>query len=61
MPKDIEKALHDCFHPKVGKPNLRKVPLNAERERQHMDKARSNLRAMKVMFDNNLRRKFLSW
>lgn len=54
MPKDIDRTLHKCFHPKEGKPNLRKVPVSIERVRQHMDKANSNLRAMKVMFDNNL-------
>lgn len=54
MPRDTERTLRDCFHPKTGKPNLQKVPVNAERERQHMDKAHSNLKAMKVMFDNQL-------
>lgn len=54
MPKDIDRALHECFHPKEGKPNLRKVPINIERARQHIDKAHSNLRAMKIMFDSNL-------
>lgn len=33
MPKDMDKALRDCFHPKKGKPNLRKVPANIKRER----------------------------
>lgn len=54
MPKDIDRTLHECFHPREGKPNLRKVPINIERARQHIDKANSNLRAMKIMFDNNL-------
>ena len=54
MPKDIERILKDCFYPKVGKANLSKVPINAERELRHMDKAHSNLRAMKIMFDNDL-------
>ena len=54
MAKDIEKILHGCFHPKEGRPNLHKVPVNIERERQHIDKARRNLRAMKIMFDNDL-------
>jgi uncharacterized protein (UPF0332 family) len=54
MTKDMEKILHGCFHPKEGRPNLRKVPVNAERARQHIDKASKNLRAMKVMFDNDL-------
>ncbi len=54
MPKDIEKNLRDCFHPKKGKPNLRKIPTNIGRAKQHIQKAHSNLRAMKTMFDNNL-------
>lgn len=54
MPKDIERALRECFHPKEGKPNLRKVTVNIDRARQHIDKAHRNLRAMKIMFDNDL-------
>jgi len=54
MPKDIERALRECFHPKEGKPNLRKVPISIERAEQHIDKAHHNLRAMKIMFDNAL-------
>jgi uncharacterized protein (UPF0332 family) len=54
MTKDIEKILHGCFRPKEGRPNLHKVPVNVERARQHIDKARKNLRAMKIMFDNDL-------
>jgi uncharacterized protein (UPF0332 family) len=54
MPKDIEKALRGCFHPKDGKPNLKKVPVNVDRARQHIDKAHRNLRAMKMMFENDL-------
>jgi hypothetical protein len=54
MPKDVEKALRGCFHPKEGRPNLQKVPVNAGRAKQHIDKARRNLRAMKIMFDNEL-------
>ena len=51
---NLEKVLHGCFHPKKGKPNLSNVPLNAERARQHIDKSHVNLRAMKLMFDNEL-------
>ncbi|MDO9572815.1 MAG: HEPN domain-containing protein [Candidatus Omnitrophota bacterium] len=54
MTKDIEKILHGCFQPKEGRPNLHKVPVNIERVRQHIDKAHRNLRAMKIMFDNDL-------
>lgn len=54
MPKDIKRALRECFHPKKGKSNLRKIPVSIERAKEHMDKAHSNLRAMKTMFDNDL-------
>jgi len=54
MPKNIDNSLRECFHPKKGNPNLRNVPINIERAKQHMDKARKNLRAMKIMFDNDL-------
>lgn len=54
MPENIEKILLGCFHPKEGRPNLHKVPVNIERAKQHIDKARNNLRAMKLMFDNDL-------
>ena len=54
MPKDIEKTLRGCFYPKEGKSNLQKVPVNVDRAKQHIDKAHRNLRAMKMMFDNDL-------
>lgn len=54
MPEYIEKTLHECFHPKKGKPNLRKISVNLGRVKQHINKVHSNLRAMKIMFDNDL-------
>ena len=54
MRKDTEKTLYKCFYPEEGKPNLRKIPMDIERAEKHIDKARSNLRAMKIMFDNDL-------
>jgi len=48
MPENIEKILRGCFHPKEGRPNLHKVPVNTERSKQHIDKAHNNLRAMKA-------------
>ena len=54
MPKDIEKTLRGCFHPREGKPNLKKVSVNKDSTRQHIDRAHRNLRAMKMMFDNDL-------
>jgi len=53
MVKYLEQTLKECFHPKKGKPGLRKVDINRERARQHIDKAHSNLRAMKIMFDSD--------
>ena len=54
MPKDAERVLRGCFHPNTGRPSLQKVPVNVDRARQHIDKAHRNLRAMKMMFDNDL-------
>jgi len=54
MARDIERALRDCFHPRVGKPNLVKVPVDLETARHHIDKASGNLRAMKLMHENDL-------
>ena len=54
MPENLERILRGCFHPKEGRPNLQKVPVNTERAGQHIDKAHHNLRAMKLMFDKDL-------
>ncbi|MBI3601466.1 MAG: HEPN domain-containing protein [Candidatus Omnitrophica bacterium] len=54
MPENLEKILNGCFHPKEGRPNLHKVSVNTENIQQHIDKAHHNLRAMKLMFDNDL-------
>ncbi len=54
MPENLERILQGCFHPREGRPNLQKVPVNDKRAQQHIDKARNNLRAMKLMFDNDL-------
>ena len=57
MNKHIEKTLRDCFHPKKGKPNLKKVKIDLNRVEQHIDKANNNLRATQKMFDND----FFDW
>jgi len=54
MPEKLEKILAGCFHPKEGSSNLRKVSINPERTRQHIEKSHSNLRGMKLMFDSDL-------
>lgn len=54
MPENIEITLRKCFHPKTGKPNLHKITVDTKNSERHIDKAHSNLRAMQLMFDNNL-------
>ena len=54
MPENLERILQGCFHPKEGRPNLKKGPINTERADQHIEKSHHNLRAMKNMFDNDL-------
>lgn len=46
--------IYDCFHPKVGKPGLRKVKPDIDRAKEHLQKARNNLRAMRLMFREDL-------
>ena len=53
MPDNLERILQGCFHPKEGRSNLQKVPINLERAQQHIEKAHDNLRAMKLMFDSD--------
>jgi uncharacterized protein (UPF0332 family) len=54
MPKELERILRGCFNPREGRPNLKKVLVNKPGAYQHIDKAHRNLRAMKLMFDNDL-------
>lgn len=54
MSEHVDRTLRDCFHPKKGKPNLKKVRIDFNRVEQHIDKANNNLRAMQKMFDNDL-------
>ena len=37
MPENIEKILRGCFHPKEGRPNLHKVPVNTERSNDDVE------------------------
>ena len=57
MSKYIDKTLDECFHPRRGKPNLYKVPVDIKRAEQHIDKAHTNLRAMTRMFRDD----FFDW
>ncbi|KAF0134797.1 MAG: hypothetical protein FD145_365 [Candidatus Saganbacteria bacterium] len=34
MPKDMEKTLRECFHPRQGKPNLRRCSPDPGRAKQ---------------------------
>jgi len=54
MPKNVEIILNGCFHPKQGKPNLRKVAVNKQIVALHLKKANSNLRAMQLMFNKDI-------
>jgi len=54
MDKKTENVLRNCFHPEKGKANLKKIPANLDRTKEHIDKANHNLMAMKIMFDNQL-------
>ena len=42
------------FSSKRRQANLQKVPVNNDRAQQHIDKSHNNLRAMKLMFDNDI-------
>jgi len=46
MNEYTEKTLLNCFHPKKGKPNLKKIRVDLNLVEQHIDKANNNLRAM---------------
>ncbi|OGF46101.1 MAG: hypothetical protein A2231_05375 [Candidatus Firestonebacteria bacterium RIFOXYA2_FULL_40_8] len=54
MSENLEKILQGCFHPKTGRANLHRIPEDVKSARQHIDKAHGNLRAMKLMKDNEL-------
>lgn len=54
MGDNIEQILQGCFHPREGKPNLKQVPVNMEHAGHHIDKAHHNLRAMQLMYQNDL-------
>src|SRR3989339_805087 len=54
MSENLEKGLQGCFHSKNGRPNLQVVLSNTKNVKQHIDKAHGNLRAMKLMYENDL-------
>jgi len=51
---NIQKIVRGCFRSKGGKPNLKQVPVDLERVTRHMDRAQSNLRAMRLMYNEDL-------
>jgi len=55
MSKKLSQILEICFESEKGrKPELRKITPNKNIARSHLEKAHSNLRAMKIMFDNDI-------
>ena len=54
MSENLEKILQGSFHPKTGRANLQRIPEDIKSARQHIEKARGNLRAMKLMNDHEL-------
>ena len=54
MNDHADKTVNECFHPRKGKPNLKKVRVDPDKIEKHIDKANNNLRAMQTMFDNGL-------
>lgn len=54
MKRDTDDILRQCLHPGSGAPQLRRMPPDMRRAREHMEKATANLRAMRVMFDNEI-------
>lgn len=54
MAEAINKTLDGCFHSKEGKPNLRRIAPDTRRAKEHIEKAHSNLRAMRLMFNHDL-------
>jgi uncharacterized protein (UPF0332 family) len=52
--KYTDKVLQQCFHPRIGKPGLRKTKPDINRSKEHLRKAHNNLRAMRLMFREEL-------
>jgi uncharacterized protein (UPF0332 family) len=58
MPENLDRILHDCFKLEKGKkPMLRKIKPKKDNVLAHLKKAHNNLRAMKLMFENE----FFDW
>jgi len=54
MAERIDRLLHDCLHPTRGKPGLVRVSPDEKTARAHLEKARVNLRAMALMYREEL-------
>ena len=54
MPERLDRLLHECLHPTRGKPGLVRIPPDARAARAHLEKARVNLRAMQLMYREEL-------
>lgn len=54
MAERLDRYLAECFHPRRGKPGLMAIAPDAAAARAHLEKARANLRAMELMFREEL-------
>ena len=54
LTEKIDKILKRCFSPPKGKANLYRVKENPQTAEEHINKAHKNLRAMNLMFENDL-------
>jgi uncharacterized protein (UPF0332 family) len=54
MAERIDRLLHGCLHPTRGKPGLARVSPDEKTARAHLEKARVNLRAMTLMYREEL-------
>jgi hypothetical protein len=50
MTQRLNKILEECFRPRRGKQSdIRRIPLNKKATDKHLDKARNNLNAMRLV------------
>ncbi len=58
MTQRLNKILKECFRSRRGKrADIRRIPVNKKAADNHLDKARNNLNAMRLMFNNE----FYDW
>ena len=54
MAERLDRFLQECFHPRRGKPALVPVSPDPATAKAHLEKARTNLRAMALMYREEL-------